>query len=90
MRPVTRRARLSAAIDRLAARVPNGALLAATDPAALLDAAAAMIDSARREGVEAMRREAIECCLAEYRDDGTAQKIEAAIVAVQIGKGKAQ
>lgn len=79
---------MSAAIDRLASAVPNGALLAATDPAALLDAAAAMIDSARREGVEAMRREAIECCLAEYRDDGTAQKIEAAIVAVQVEQGR--
>jgi hypothetical protein len=77
---VTRLGRLSAAVDRLAAAVPDGALMASTDPAALLDAAAALIDSARRDGAEAMRREAVECCRSEYRDDGTAQRIETAIM----------
>jgi hypothetical protein len=50
VRPVTRRENLSAAIDRLAAAVPSGALMAATDPAALLDAATEMIRSGQPSG----------------------------------------
>lgn len=42
------------------------------------------LDDGYRDGAEMMREKAIECCLAEYRDDGTAQTIEAAIRALTI------
>jgi hypothetical protein len=46
---VTERERLSAAIDRLAAEIENGELLAASDPAGLLDAATEEIRRLRAE-----------------------------------------
>jgi hypothetical protein len=52
---VSRRARLSAAIDALAAAVPGGALMAATDPADFLLAVRCHITSAEERAARAER-----------------------------------